>query len=83
MTANVTVSNVNNQAAVYIPLSAIYQTGDQPNVWVIQDGLVNLRPIKVGVFGSNQMQVVKGLQDGEVIVTAGVQKLREGQKVRL
>lgn len=83
MTANVTVTNAKNQPAVYIPLSAVYQTGDAPNVWVIQDGVVHLRPIKAGVFGNNQVQVIEGLQDGDVIVTAGVQKLREGQKVRL
>lgn len=83
MTANVTVANARNRPAAYIPLSAIYQTGDAPHVWVIQDGTVHLRPIKAGSFGNNQLQVIEGLQDGEVIVTAGVQKLREGQKVRL
>ena len=83
MTANVLVPGVNQQAGTYIPLSAIYQAGDNPNVWVIQDGIVKIRPIKVGVFGNNQVQVLEGLQDGEVIVTAGVQKLHEGQKVRL
>lgn len=83
MTANVTVAKANSSSATYIPLSAIYQTGDTPNVWVIQDGIVHLRPIKVGVFGNQQVQVSEGLQDGDMIVTAGVQKLREGQKVRL
>ncbi|XER09798.1 Multidrug resistance protein MdtE [Sporomusa rhizae] len=83
MTANVTVANAKAQAAVYIPLSAIYQTSDIPNVWVVQDGEVHLRPIKVGNFGNQQVQVLDGLQNGDVIVNAGVQKLREGQKVRL
>lgn len=82
MTANVTVDNSPNRQGVAIPLAAIYQTGDTPNVWVIREGTVSLRPIKVGAFGDNQVQVLEGLQNGEVIVTAGVQKLREGQKVR-
>lgn len=83
MTASVMVANATNHQAAYIPLSAIYQTGDTPNVWVIQDGVVSLRPIKVGVFGDGKVQVLEGLQEGDVIVTAGVQKLREGQKVRI
>ncbi len=82
MTANVTVSNPTGQKAVTIPLTAIYQTGDVPNVWVVQDGVVHLRPIKVGAFGDQQVQVLEGLQNGDVYVTAGVQKLREGQRVR-
>ncbi len=83
MTASVAVGSSNNRQGVYIPLAAIYQTGDTPNVWVIREGVVILRPIKVGVFGDNTVQVIEGLQDGEVIVTGGVQKLREGQKVRI
>jgi multidrug efflux system membrane fusion protein len=83
MTANVTVAQTGGQQATYIPLSAVYQTGDTPNVWVITNETVTLRPIKVGAFGDNKVQVLEGLQDGDVIVTAGVQKLHEGQKVRL
>jgi multidrug efflux system membrane fusion protein len=83
MTASVTMENSSSTQAVYIPLAAIFQTGDTPNVWVIKDGAVSLRPIKVGSFGDGKIQIIEGLQDGEVIVTAGVQKLREGQKVRI
>jgi membrane fusion protein, multidrug efflux system len=67
---------------VYIPLSAIYQTSDAPDVWVINNGVVNLKPVKIGAFADGKVQVLDGLQEGEVIVTAGVHKLREGQKVR-
>lgn len=83
MTANVTVATAADRQSVYIPLSAVYQAGDTPNVWVINDGVVSLRPIKTGAFGDGKIQILAGLQDGDVIVTAGVQKLREGQKVRI
>lgn len=82
MTANVMVGTSTKEQNFTIPLTAIYQTGDVPNVWVIRDGVVSLRPVKVGVFGDGNIQILEGLQDGEVIVTAGVQKLREGEKVR-
>lgn len=83
MTANVVIASAGSNQAVYIPLAAIYQTGDTPGVWVVANETVSLRPIKAGAFGDGQIQVLDGLQDGDVIVTAGVQKLREGQKVRL
>ncbi len=83
MTANVMiVAQSSDQPVSFIPLSAIYQTGDIPHVWVIINEVVTLRPIKVGSFGDNKVQVLEGLQDGDVIVTAGVQKLHEGEKVR-
>jgi len=83
MTANVAVMGSTNQQAVYIPLTAIYQTNDTPNAWIVKDGVVSLRPLKVGAFGDGEIQILEGLQDGDVVVTAGVQKLREGEKVRI
>lgn len=83
MTAKVTVVNAGAQQTVYIPLAAVYQTDHAPGVWVINDGVATLRPVKVGAFGDGQIQVLEGLHDGDVIITAGVHKLREGQKVRI
>lgn len=83
MTANVNIAGSIGQQGTYIPLSAVIQTGDTPNVWVITNETVTLRPIKVGAFGDNKVQVLEGLQDGDIIVTAGVQKLHDGQKVRI
>jgi len=83
MTSSVIITGAaRQQATAYIPLSAIYQTEDTPAVWVVNDGVVHLRSIKVGTFGDNQVQMLDGLKDGEIIVAAGVQKLREGQRVR-
>lgn len=84
MTANVTIPNtMTNPQGISIPLTAIYQTSDIPNVWIIKEGIVSLRPVKVGEFGDGTVQIMEGLQEGEMIVTAGVQKLRDGQRVRI
>lgn len=66
-----------------IPLSAIYQTNDGPSVWVINDGIAHLRKIQVAGFDHDQVKVSAGLNNGETVVIAGVNKLLEGQKVRL
>ena len=86
MTASVTTSvNTGNasNSLTYIPLSAIYQTGSTPSVWVVSAGAVSLRPVKLGNFGDSSVQVLSGLKDQDIIVTAGVHKLKEGQKVRM
>ena len=83
MTAAVTVSDSPQSASLTIPLSAVYQTGTSPEVWVVKDNVVSLRPVQTGNFSGNQIQVLAGLNPGETIVTAGVQKLRPGQKVRI
>ncbi len=85
MTAAVEVAGSGGQAAAtaLIPLTAVYQTNDAPCVWVVNDNTVSLRPVKVGAFGDAGIQVLSGLNPGEIIITAGVHKLREGQKVQI
>ena len=86
MTASVSTAVTSaggSNSSTYIPLSAIYQTGNTPSVWVVNAGAVSLRPVKLGNFGDSSVQVLSGLKDQEIIVTAGVHKLKEGQKVRL
>lgn len=84
MTSTVMVANdSNNHLSAFIPLSAIYQTGDTPAVWVVHDNVVNLVPVKISSIGDGQVQVLEGLNNGDIIVKTGVHKLREGQKVRV
>ena len=80
MTANV-VMRENFSGAIILPLSAIYQTGDAVQVWLVDGGKVSLKKIEVVAFENNSVQV-HGLKAGDVVVVAGVQKLRDGQEVR-
>ena len=55
-------------------------------VWVVDsnDMSVKKRDVKVGrVTGSENIDILEGLEGGETIVVAGVLKLKDGMKVRL
>ena len=80
MTANVTMREVST-GAIVLPMSAIYQTGDAAQVWLVDGGKVSLRKVEVTAFDDNRVQV-HGLKSGDKVVVAGVQKLRDGQEVR-
>lgn len=84
MTATVAVSSpvVEQGGYVEIPISAIYQTGSVPQVWVVEKNVLHLKKVEVGDFDEDSIQVTKGLQSGDIIVTAGVHKLTEGVKVQ-
>jgi hypothetical protein len=43
---------------------------------------VSVRNVELEGFDAERVQVSRGLEAGDVIVTAGVQALRPGQKVR-
>jgi RND family efflux transporter MFP subunit len=76
---------VDNPGGMEIPASALTNKDKQAAVWVVdpKTQTVSARPIEVGRFEQNRVMVAKGLNDGDIVVTAGVQALRPGQKVRL
>jgi RND family efflux transporter MFP subunit len=67
-----------------IPGSALFQKDGKPAVWLVQkDNTVQLKPITVQRYQGDAIVVADGLAEGDVVVTAGVQKLLPGQKVAL
>ncbi|MCP5049369.1 MAG: efflux RND transporter periplasmic adaptor subunit [bacterium] len=45
--------------------------------------VVRKKPVKVGRLGREGFEILSGLQDGELVVTAGIAKLSDQMKVRL
>ena len=80
MTANVSMREV-TPSAIILPLSAIYQTGDAAQVWLVDDGKVSLHRVEIIDFADNSVRV-NGLNSGDTVVVAGVHKLCDGQAVR-
>lgn len=68
--------------AVSIPFSAVVQSGGVSKVWIFESGVVTLREVEVGdISTSGRATITRGLQGGEMVVTAGVNSLEEGQSV--
>jgi RND family efflux transporter MFP subunit len=70
---------------IEIPATALTQINSQPAVWIVDSAnrTVSTRNVEVLRFDQATVEVSGGLDVGEVIVTAGVQALHPGQKVRL
>jgi RND family efflux transporter MFP subunit len=72
---------------VNIPLEALLTTGKENKsfVWVIDPATnrVQKREVTIGELSAAGVTILKGLQEGEWIVTAGVHSLHEGEAVTL
>lgn len=70
---------------INIPATALTKLNSQPAVWVVDPSnkTVSIRNIDVLRYDPARVAVSGGLTTGEVVVTAGVQALHPGQKVRL
>ncbi len=72
-------------SGIEVPASALIRAGGKPAVWVVDPKTltVSTRTIEVQAQDPARVQVASGLKAGDLVVTAGVQALRPGQKVRL
>ena len=68
-----------------IPASALFRAAGKTAVWVVdpKSMTVSTRNIEIRANNSAKVQVASGLAAGDIVVTAGIQALRSGQKVRL
>jgi RND family efflux transporter MFP subunit len=73
------------RAMVVLPGSALFDKGGRPAVWVVDPATsqLHLKPVAVARYETDRVIIDGGLVKGEVVVTAGVNRLRENQKVRL
>lgn len=86
MSAEVSITYNTEQKSVYeIPVSALFEIDGKPHVWIFtsEDIPLKARQIVVSEIKSNGNVVVEqGINDGDMIVSAGVQSITEGMKVK-
>lgn len=73
---------------IYVPPIAVFGRGGENYVYLVSPvdskiGVVEKRIVKVGSLSNAGLEILDGIKNGELLVTAGWQKLKEGQRVRL
>lgn len=68
-----------------LPLTALLERDHEVRVWVIDKAskTVASRQVKVASRGPDNAVLMSGIKPGELVVTAGVNSLKEGQKVKV
>jgi len=70
--------------ALVVPESSLVMRGDQKTVYIVtSENKVQQRMLKLGYVGDGWAEVLEGLQDGERIVVAGQNKLKDGSSINV
>jgi RND family efflux transporter MFP subunit len=83
MTANVTFAAKAANPLIRVPLTALVQGKGTAAVWVVENGIVKQVQVHLAGPAGNDLLVAGGLSPGQTIVTAGVNQLKPGQKVKI
>lgn len=81
MFARVEMPLAERARALVIPEQAIVPRGEQMSVFKVTDGKAALTPVRTGLRVPGKVEVLEGLAAGDVVVTAGQMKLRDGVPV--
>jgi len=90
MAANITFTfpKTDNQEILIVPISAVGEDSKGNFVYLIEKqseaiGLIKKQHFTIGELSPIGFEVVKGLNSGQIVATAGLQTLLDGQKVSL
>lgn len=84
MTATVELATgADGAGGLRLPLTALVQHKGGSSVWIVENGAVKLVPVQVVGQVRNDVLVTGQVAAGQNVVTAGVNLLRNGQKVRI
>ncbi|MDF2996773.1 MAG: hypothetical protein K0R27_2410 [Xanthobacteraceae bacterium] len=73
------------QASIDLPVSALLRADGRAFVWVVDENAltVSRRPVEVESEAGGTLRIKSGIDAGSRVVTAGVNSLAEGQKVKI
>lgn len=69
--------------AVVVPEPAIMVNADRAMLYIVdKDMNAQLRPVKLGVRQAGVVEILEGVEAGQLVIVEGVQKVRPGAKVK-
>jgi RND family efflux transporter MFP subunit len=69
--------------AMIVPVDAIYYSGGDGYVYVYQDGTVHMVQVEVGLYDSENAEILSGLSKDDLVVSTWSSNLYEGATVQL
>ncbi len=64
-----------------IPEEAVARRGEDYFVFVAREGQLDKTKVKLGLWGDDEMVVLEGLQEGDKILSSGLSKVKDGQRI--
>lgn len=83
MFANVDIAINPSNDGIVVPTRAVVPSSSGHSVFVAQDGIASERAIKIGIRTADRVQVLSGLQIGDVVLTSNLLRVRDRVPVEL
>jgi RND family efflux transporter MFP subunit len=89
-TAILKIEDYTNKEAILIPNSALIEAADKKfNVFVAgkpnskKEAIVTKKEVETGISSESKIEILKGLEEGERVITEGVRSLKDKMEVQV
>lgn len=83
MFARIALTLAKKENVPVIPEAAVLRDASEQHVFVVENGVARRRNVTLGLEEGPRVEVTQGLRPGEMLVTAGQQKISQNQKIRI
>jgi len=81
--AEVSIQTGSSPNAILIPESSLFSQEGKFFAFIVKDGIAHRREVETGERFEGRVEILKGIQKGEKVVTAGHEQLSEGMKIKI
>lgn len=74
---------LSNTEALVVPETALAPSGDTQYVFKVEQGVARRVPVTIGLRRQGMVELQDGVQDGDQVIVSGLQKVADGQAVRI
>jgi membrane fusion protein, multidrug efflux system len=75
------INLTSTKLSLVIPRESVIYSDQGPIVFVEKDGRVSIKTVKLGLQNESSIEVINGLNAGDVVVKMGMNNLKEGSEV--
>jgi len=70
-------------SVLYLPRGPYISTGSSMNAYTIKDNKANKTPVRLGVFDGSDVEIIEGLEAGDVVVTSSYEDFIEFYQIEI
>jgi len=81
--AEVEVTLADHRGVLAVPVDAVVERDRRQAVFVVENNHARLTPVELGIDSENYVEIVSGLQEGQLVSVYGHKDLTDGVKVKV
>ena len=82
MFCTVTIIIEKKEQGLMVPEQAVVSRGEKHFLYLAEEGKAVMRQVRLGLFSEEKVEILSGLNPGEQVIVAGLQKLAPGVPVK-